>query len=63
MDVLSLLDLCKRLCYKENKSDWEEMPKKFKLLIEKRLKARIKETESRENTKKPLAAELFKDGK
>jgi hypothetical protein len=39
------------------------MRKEFKLLIEKRLKARIKETEGRENIKKSLAAELFKGGK
>jgi hypothetical protein len=39
------------------------MRKEFKLLIKKGLKARIKETESREGTKKSLTAELFKDGK
>jgi hypothetical protein len=63
MDTLSLLDLCKRLYYKENKSDREEMRKEFKLLIEKGLKTRIKEIEDREDTKNPLAAELPKDGK
>jgi hypothetical protein len=39
------------------------MRKKFKLLIKKRLKIRIKETEGREYTKKSLTAELFKGGK
>jgi hypothetical protein len=39
------------------------MRKEFKLLIKKGLKTRIKETEGRENTKKPLTAELFKGGK
>jgi hypothetical protein len=39
------------------------MRKEFKLLIKKRLKARIKETESRENIKKSLTAKLSKDGK
>jgi hypothetical protein len=39
------------------------MRKEFKSLIEKGLKARIKETENRESTKKPLAAELPKGGK
>jgi hypothetical protein len=39
------------------------MRKEFKLLIKKGLKARIKETESRESTKKSLAAELFKSDK
>jgi hypothetical protein len=39
------------------------MRKEFKLLTKKGLKARIKETEGRENTKKSLAAELPKDGK
>jgi hypothetical protein len=62
MDVLNLLDLYKRLCYKENKLDCEEMRKEFKLLIEKGLKIRIKETEGREGTKKSLAAELSKGG-
>jgi hypothetical protein len=38
------------------------MRKEFKLLIEKGLKARIKEMESRKDTKKSLAAELFKGG-
>jgi hypothetical protein len=38
------------------------MRKEFKLLIEKGLKARIKETKSRESIKKSLAAELFKGG-
>jgi hypothetical protein len=50
-------------CHKKNKSDWEEMRKEFKLLIEEGLKARIKETKSREGTKKSLAAELSKGGK
>jgi hypothetical protein len=39
------------------------MRKKFKLLIKKGLKARIKETEGREGTKKSLAVELSKGGK
>jgi hypothetical protein len=39
------------------------MRKEFKLLTEKGLKARIKETKGRENTKKSLAVELFKGGK
>jgi hypothetical protein len=39
------------------------MRKKFKLLTKKELKARIKETEDRENTKKPLTAKLPKGGK
>jgi hypothetical protein len=39
------------------------MRKEFKLLIEKRSKTRIKETEGRESTKKSLAAKLFKSGK
>jgi hypothetical protein len=38
------------------------MRKKFKLLIEKGLKARIKEIEGREGTKKPLTAKLPKGG-
>jgi hypothetical protein len=38
------------------------MRKKFKLLIKKGLKTRIKETEGRKGTRKSLAAELFKDG-
>jgi hypothetical protein len=39
------------------------MRKEFKSLTEKKLKARIKETESREGTKKSLAAKLPKGGK
>jgi hypothetical protein len=39
------------------------MRKEFKLLIEKRSKTRIKETEGREDTKKSLAAKLSKNGK
>jgi hypothetical protein len=39
------------------------MRKEFKSLIEKGLKACIKKTEDRENTKKSLAAELCKGGK
>jgi hypothetical protein len=39
------------------------MRKEFKLLIKKRSKVRIKETESREGTKKPLTAKLPKGGK
>jgi hypothetical protein len=39
------------------------MRKEFKLLIEKGLKARIKETEDREDTKKSLTAKLPKGGK
>jgi hypothetical protein len=39
------------------------MRKEFKLLTEKGLKARIKETENRENIKKPLTAELLKSDK
>jgi hypothetical protein len=39
------------------------MRKEFKLLIEKRLKARIKETEGREDIIKSLATELSKGGK
>jgi hypothetical protein len=39
------------------------MRKEFKLLTEKGLKTRIKETEGREDTKKSLTAELFKGGK
>jgi hypothetical protein len=39
------------------------MRKESKLLIKKGLKARIKETEGRENIKKSLAAELSKNGK
>jgi hypothetical protein len=39
------------------------MRKKFKLLTEKGLKARIKETENRESIKKPLTAELLKGSK
>jgi hypothetical protein len=39
------------------------MRKEFKLLIKEELKTRIKETENRENTKKPLTAELPKDDK
>jgi hypothetical protein len=39
------------------------MRKEFKSLTEKELKTRIKETESRESTKKPLAAKLPKGGK
>jgi hypothetical protein len=39
------------------------MRKEFKSLIEKGLKARIKETENRENIKKPLTAKLPKGGK
>jgi hypothetical protein len=39
------------------------MRKEFKLLIKKGLKARIKETENRENTKKSLTTKLSKDGK
>jgi hypothetical protein len=39
------------------------MRKEFKLLIKKGLKARIKETESRESIKKSLAAKLSKNGK
>jgi hypothetical protein len=39
------------------------MRKEFKLLIEKGLKARIKETKSREGTKKSLTAKLPKGGK
>jgi hypothetical protein len=38
------------------------MRKEFKLLIKEGLKARIKETEGREGTKKSLAAELSKGG-
>jgi hypothetical protein len=38
------------------------MRKEFKLLIEEGSKTRIKETEGREDIKKPLAAELFKGG-
>jgi hypothetical protein len=38
------------------------MRKEFKLLIKKELKTRIKKTESREGTKKPLTAELPKGG-
>jgi hypothetical protein len=38
-------------------------PSEFKLLIKKRLKARIKETENRECIKKPLTAKLPKGGK
>jgi hypothetical protein len=37
------------------------MRKEFKLLIKKRLKTRIKETEGREGIKKPLTAKLFKN--
>jgi hypothetical protein len=39
------------------------MRKEFKLLIEKGLKVRIKETESRESTKKSLTTKLLKGGK
>jgi hypothetical protein len=39
------------------------MRKEFKLLIKKGLKARIKETEGRECTKKSLAVKLSKGGK
>jgi hypothetical protein len=63
INVLNLLDLSKRSCYKENKSDREKMRKKFKLLIKKGSKARIKETEGRKNIKKPLATKLSKSGK
>jgi hypothetical protein len=38
------------------------MRKEFKLLIKKGLKVRIKETESRESIKKPLAVKLPKGG-
>jgi hypothetical protein len=38
------------------------MRKEFKSLTEEGLKARIKETEGRESTKKPLTAELPKGG-
>jgi hypothetical protein len=38
------------------------MRKEFKLLIKKGLKARIKETESREGIKKPLTVKLPKGG-
>jgi hypothetical protein len=62
IDVLNLLDLCKRSCHKENKSDWEKMRKEFKLLIEKKLKIRTKKTEGREDIKKSLTVELSKDG-
>jgi hypothetical protein len=62
IDALNSLDLRKRSCHKENKSDYEKMRNEFKLLTEKGSKARIKETESREGTKKPLTAELSKGG-
>jgi hypothetical protein len=39
------------------------MRKEFKLLTEKESKIRIKKTENRESTKKPLTAKLSKDGK
>jgi hypothetical protein len=39
------------------------MRKKFKSLIKKRLKIRIKETEGREGTKKSLTTELPKGNK
>jgi hypothetical protein len=39
------------------------MRKEFKLLIKKGSKIRIKEIESRDSTKKPLATELPKGGK
>ena len=38
------------------------MRKEFKLLIEKGLKIRIKETEGRKGIKNPLTVELFKGG-
>jgi hypothetical protein len=38
------------------------MRKKFKSLIKKELKTRIKETEGRESIKKPLTAKLSKNG-
>jgi hypothetical protein len=38
------------------------MRKEFKLLIKEESKIRIKETEGREDTKKPLTAKLLKGG-
>jgi hypothetical protein len=63
INALNPLDLYKRSCHKKNKSDWKKMRKKFKSLTEKESKTRIKETENRENTKKPLTTELPKGGK
>jgi hypothetical protein len=62
INALNLLDLYKRLCHKENKSNREKIRKEFKLLIKKELKIRIKETEGRESIKKSLAAKLPKGG-